>query len=136
MGDAGDGDRRGVSSGAGERPPDRRLGVRLRPPASRNPSGHQFQTKARAKKRCGEPQRLRTHPQSRAPETSLRRQEKPSTRRFGCSRGGGATAASMPSQSRTVATSPNGTPVCIMPNGPGFMPTNSSSFGARPQRLR
>ena len=28
-------------------------GVRFLPPASRNPSGHQFQTKARAKKRSG-----------------------------------------------------------------------------------
>ena len=42
--------------------------------------------------------------------------------RLGCGRGGLPTGASMPSQSRTKPTSPNGTPVCAMPKGPGFMP--------------
>jgi hypothetical protein len=43
-------------------------------------------------------------------------------------------AARMPSQSRTLATSPKGTPVCAMPNGPGFMPTSTTSLGAVAKR--
>ncbi|PKP99491.1 MAG: hypothetical protein CVT74_07860 [Alphaproteobacteria bacterium HGW-Alphaproteobacteria-13] len=85
-------------------------------------------TKKRAKKRAGVPKRSRAKPHSRAPETSLRGHAKPSTGRFGCSCGGRPTGASSPNQSRTNVTSPNGTPVCAMPNGPGFIPSNSTSF--------
>ena len=46
----------------------------------------------------------------------------------------GDTAAGSPSQPRTASTSPKGTPVCTMPNGPGFMPTNTTRFGAAPKR--
>ena len=61
---------------------------------------------------------------------------KPRTGRFACSCAGRPTGASMPSQSRTIETSPNGTPVWTIPNGPGFIPTNSTSRGPAPKRSR
>ena len=39
---------------------------------------------------------------------------------------GFSTVASIPIQSRTAAISPKGTPVCTMPNGPGFMPRKTT----------
>jgi len=90
--------------------------------------------KKRAKKASGVPKRRRAQPQSRCPLTSERWQSKPSTGRFGCSSAGLPTLVRMPSQSRTLATSPNGTPVCAMPNGPGFIPTSTTSFGAVAKR--
>ncbi len=56
------------------------------------------------------PNRSRAQPHSRVPLTSERGQSKPETGRFGCSLPGRPTGASIPIQSRTIATSPNGTP--------------------------
>src|SRR5436309_12386782 len=36
----------------------------------------------------------------------------------------------IPSQSRTAATSPNGTPVCAMQNGPGFIDRKSTRLNS------
>ena len=63
-------------------------------------------------------------------------QPKPSTGRLSCTSAGARTLPSMPSQSRTIATSPKGTPVCAMPNGPGFMPSSTTSLGPLPKRVR
>ena len=72
-------------------------------------------------------------PQPRAADPRERRAREARARGASrASRGGDATGPSIPSQSRTIATSPNGTPVCAMPNGPGFMPRSTISRGARP----
>ena len=103
-------------------------------PSSRNSSGQKLATKKRRKNASGVPKRRRAQPHSRRPLTSLRRHAKPSTGRFGCSRPGRPTGASMPIQPRTASTSPKGTPVWAMPKGPGFMPTKTTSLGAAPKR--
>jgi hypothetical protein len=95
------------------------LSAWLRPLASMNAAGGSRQCSA--KKSSGSPKRRASVPQKRVPLTSLRGQANPSTGRFGCSRAGLPIGASMPSQSRTIGTSPNGTPVCAIPNGPGFI---------------
>jgi len=88
-----------------------------------NASGHQFHTNAARKNASGVPNRARAQPQTRAPLTSLRVHDRPSTGRLGCMLAGApmrAVRASIPRKSRTAATSPKGTPVCAMPNGPGI----------------
>ena len=82
------------------------------------------------------PKRSRAQPQMRRPLTSLRWQAKPSTGRLGCSRAGFRTRPSRPSQSRTSSTSPKGTPVWAMPQGPGFMPRRSARQPGRAKRSR
>ena len=52
---------------------------------------------------------------------------------FGTHVRGRATRASMPSQSRTSSISPNGTPFCAIPQGPGFMPTRTASTWPGPR---
>ena len=46
------------------------------------------------------------------------------------------TSPTMPIQSRTALISPKGTPVCTMPKGPGFMPTNITFLRPWPKRRR
>src|SRR5688572_4639120 len=87
-------------------------------------------------KRSGVSNVSSSQPHRRAPLTSLRLHAKPSIGRFGCSCFGLPIFASMPSQSRTNDTSPNGTPVCAMPYGPGFMPTNMTSAPSSPYFFR
>ena len=100
-------------------------------------SGHQFATNTRSKKRSGVPKRSRAQPQKRVPLTSERWHANPAIGRAGFSRGGLPTSPVIPTKSRTIATSPNGTPVCAMPNGPGFIPTMRTSRGLfEPQRSR
>ena len=50
----------------------------------------------------------------------------PKIGRFGFSFAGRETGTLIPIQSRTAVISPNGTPVCAMPNGPGFMPRKTT----------
>ena len=106
-------------------------GVMFAPLSAMNASGHQFHTNPRAKKRSGVSNSRAINPQNRRPLTSLRVHAKPSIGRFGCTDFGARTFASIPRKSRTAATSPNGTPVCAMPKGPGFMPRNSASTPRR-----
>ena len=82
------------------------------------------------------PKRSANSPHSRRPLTSDFLQANPSTGRFGCSHAGFPTAVTIPIQSLTAAISPNGTPVCVIPNGPGFMPRNNTRFGPAANRSR
>ena len=102
-----------------------------------NANGHQFHTNASRKNASRVPNRSRAQPHTRAPLTSLRTHASPSTGRLGCMRGGvpmRTEPGPIPRNPRTDATSPNGTPVCAMPNGPGFMPTNSTRGRAHAMR--
>jgi hypothetical protein len=89
-------------------------------------------TNQSAKKTSAEPKRSAAQPHSRRPLTSERVQAKPSIGRFGCWCGGRCTGAARRIQSRTAATSPKGTPVCIMPKGPGFMPSSTTRLRVAP----
>jgi hypothetical protein len=59
-------------------------------------------------------------PHKRRPDTSERVHPNPSTGRLGFSADGLPTGPFSPSQSRTMAISPKGTPVWTMPKGPGI----------------
>jgi hypothetical protein len=82
-----------------------------------------------AKKRVALPKWAAIAPQRRVPETSLRAHANPCTGRFGCSDAGASPPAPRwPRKLRTCSTSPNGTPVCAIPNGPGFMAEEHDSL--------
>ena len=60
----------------------------------------------------------------------------PSIGLFGCSIEGLLIGSSIPIQLRTESTSPNGTPVWAMPQGPGFIPINTTRFSESPNLSR
>jgi hypothetical protein len=116
------------------------------PDSDRNASGQKFHTNMRAKHFSRVANSRANSPQNRWPLTSERVHAKPSIGRLGwtlqrASFGAAAalrrasrgcvTRPSIPRNPRTAAISPKGTPVCAMPNGPGFMPTKSASIPGR-----
>ncbi|MFM8785167.1 MAG: hypothetical protein ACKOFI_08465, partial [Phycisphaerales bacterium] len=76
--------------------------------------------------RIGAPERM--HPKRPVEGLACARSEVSGARVWGWAR------APIPRKSRTAATSPNGTPVCAMPNGPGFMPTKRMAGRGRAMR--
>ena len=75
-------------------------------------------------------------PQNRRPDTSLLAHENPSIGRFGWASLGETTFPFSSRKDRTALTSPNGTPVCDIPHGPGFIPKNKLLTPCRANRLR
>ena len=113
-------------------------GVRLRPPfVEEMPAGSSSATKCSLKKVSVEPNGGSKSPQSRL-STHLSDRGAGKTGRLAASDAVrlrlGDVRFNPSIQSRTAATSPKGTPVCIMPNGPGFIPRKITGLGCVPRK--